>query len=382
MHRLSRRVPFAVPGPLVVVLSLCGLSLPVQAAESFELTLTHEENVAVGAFVGVENLLGSITVGPGMNGRRLSVEVRVVAEAPTRGEARDLARTVRLRRDDAAGGATHHVVFPVDRYTAFRPPRSETARRVVRWITPLLRKSTVAAEYDDRLVEVGRARGATALAVHVKIGLPLDVRSSFRQIAGSVTVEGLRGDVALESVNGDLDARQIYGDLVARTGSGALRVWKFHGKRFDVRSSSGDIALTDIRADEARVTSASGWIRGQTLGGASIYIGSDSGDMELVDVESNVFDIETVNGKVDLTPRLDRVREGSIRTASGDVTLRVGELSSFDLEAETGNGSATFRGVKLDLDDFRDDGGHFVRGRKGSRLRVATGGGDLVVRLR
>ena len=64
------------------------------------------------------------------------------------------------------------------------------------------------------------------------------------------------------------------------------------------------------------------------------------------------------------------------------VTLRVGELSSFDLEAETGEGSTTFRDIKLDLDDFRDDGGYFVRGRQGSKLRIATSGGDLVVRHR
>ncbi len=62
--------------------------------------------------------------------------------------------------------------------------------------------------------------------------------------------------------------------------------------------------------------------------------------------------------------------------------VRIKWLGQMGFEAETGSGSATFRGVKLDLDDFRENGGHFVRGRKGSRLRVATGGGDLVVRLR
>jgi DUF4097 and DUF4098 domain-containing protein YvlB len=365
-----------------LVLVGIGLGNPSGAGERTEVELSHQETIAPGGFVRVENLLGSITVTPSMDRRTLAVKARVVAEGDSVEATRELAASVRLRREEGVDGPTLHVDFPVDNYTAFRPPRSDAPGLVSRWITPLLSKSTVAAEYGGELVEVGQIRGATALAVHIEIQLPLEIRSEFQQIAGSISCTGLRGEIALESANGNLELRQIYGSLSARTGSGKLQVWKFHGESFNVQSSSGDIELNDVRAAETRLRTASGSILGDVLGGKSLLARTASGEVRLEDVQSTVLDLETGTGSVNLASHLKLLRQAAIRSESGDVTLRVSPRASFDIRTETANGSTKVKGFDLDLDEPSENGAHLVRGRKGSDLRIATVKGDVVVKPR
>jgi DUF4097 and DUF4098 domain-containing protein YvlB len=106
-----------------------------------------------------------------------------------------------------------------------------------------------------------------------------------------------------------------------------------------------------------------------------------SGNVELEDLEPASFQVTTDSGDIDLASALTRTREGSIRTESGDVTLRVGRLTPFDLRAAAGSGSVKTRGVALDLVEEGEEGAHFRRRSGGVALLVETGAkGKVLVR--
>jgi hypothetical protein len=363
---------------LLLALLLCAGT--VVARESAEERLTHEEMPAGGA-VRLENLLGSIQVMPGQAGSKLRVEARVVAEAETREEADALADAISLVREERDGTVVIRVDYPVEQQAAFRVPRSERDGLYSKWVAPLVRRSSVSAEYDGQLVEVGDAKGAAAVVVHVKINLPLDLDASLKQYVGTIRCSGLRGSLNLEIVEGEVSAEQIYGNLRARTGSGELRIWKYRGDLFELQTGSGRIDLTDINAQRMRLTTGSGSIRGSAIQAAALVVKTGSGDVELAELEPALFEVSTASGDVDLASPLTRTREGSIRTDSGDVTLRVGRLTPFDLTAAAGSGAVKAQGVSLELLEESEDGAHFRRRSGGPSLRVDTGAkGKVLVR--
>jgi len=172
------------------------------ASERVERELTHEQKLPAGGWVGLENLVGSISVlGDGAPGQ-VVVRARVVAAADSKAQATELAESIRIETRQTAKGTLLHVGYPVDANPAFQLPRSESKGLVAKWVPPMLHKNRVAVRYDDRLVEVGKAKGAAVVAVHLSVSLPLDVAASFKQIVGSIQCSGLRGDMNLEVVEG------------------------------------------------------------------------------------------------------------------------------------------------------------------------------------
>jgi DUF4097 and DUF4098 domain-containing protein YvlB len=363
----------------MLVLALC--AGPADAGESAEKTLTHEEPLAAGAGLRLENLLGSIQVMPGEPGGTLRIEARVVAEADTREQAKALTDTITLTREERDGDLALRVSYPVEAHPAYRLPRSERDGLYSKWVAPLVHRDSVSAEYGGQLVEIGNAKGATALAVHVKIMLPLDRDTSLKQYVGTIRCNGLRGEINLEIVEGEAAAEQIYGNLRARTGGGELRVWKYRGESFDLQTGSGRIDITDINAERLRLTTGSGSIRGNEINAAAMVVKTASGNVELEELEPTLFEVSTGSGDVDLASLLTRTREGAIHTDSGDVTLRVGSMTPFDLRAAAGAEAVKTRGVSLKLVEEGEDGAHFRRRSGGPALSVNTGGkGKVLVR--
>ena len=375
---MNRRFARYALGALLT-LALC--TGPTAAGENAERQLTHEEKLAAGTTLRLENLLGSIQVMPGSAGGALRIEARVVAEGETREQAGALAEAISLVREDRDGTVAIRVSYPVERQTAFRLPRSERDGLYSKWVAPLMRRNSVSAEYDGRLVEVGDAKGAAAMAVHVKITLPLGLNASLKQYVGTIRCRGLRGKIDLEIVEGEAYAEQIYGDLSARTGGGELRVWKYSGDSFDLQTGSGRIDITDVRAQQLRLTTGSGAIRGSAIHAAALVVETGSGNVELEDLEPASFEVRTGSGDVDLASPLTRTSQGSIHTDSGDVTLRVGRMTPFDLRAGAGSGSVKTQGVSLKLLEEGEDGAHFRRRSGGPALSVDTGEkGKVIVR--
>jgi DUF4097 and DUF4098 domain-containing protein YvlB len=259
-------------------------------------------------------------------------------------------------------------------------PKSEIDGVLSKWVTPLIKKSTVSTEYGGRLVEVGQARKATPLAVHVRVSIPLEVSASFRQTVGSIRCAGFRGDVGLEIVEGEAVAEQIYGNLRARTGGGTLSVLKFHGEQFDVHTATGHIELVDIDAEQANLRTGAGKIEGRQIEATAMHIETDSGDVTLDDINPGTLSVQSDSGNVDLSTELTHTRQAMIDSGSGDIVLRLGRLAPFLLDARSQKGEIKLKGLTADVLDQGDHMKKLQRRTGGAELIVTTETGDLTLR--
>ena len=369
-----------------IVIAIAGIVLCaplVTAGEIADVERTWEQPFEPGAFLRVENLVGSITVDGASEAGVVRIRARVLAEGDDWEAATALASTVDLEVEQTERGPVVRTTWPTDRHPAFRPCRAEDSgfmTRMTSWVSPLVRKRTVATQWRGRSVEVGNVRGAPAIAVHLHVSLPLDSVTEFRQVLGTLDVARLRGQTDLEIVAGDISAVQLYGRLSVRTGGGSVEVKTFKGDALDVLTSSGDIEVVDIRADRVGLTASSGWVRGDTVEAESLSIESGTGDVELQGIEPRVLDIRAPDGAVDIATRFKRTREASI-LSGGDITLRVGEFTPFDLVTETGKSDLKARGVKMEVVERDNDGPiHLRRGSGGVDVVVRAEKGSITVR--
>ncbi len=170
---------------------------------------------------------------------------------------------------------------------------------------------------------------------------------------------------------------QSYGRLTARSTGAEIVVRKFRGDELDVRSVDGTIELNEIHADRSHVESTTATVRGDGITGERLEVRTASGNLALRGVDPAILALGSDSGKIDLATRLKRTREADIHAATGDVTLRVGELAYFDLEAD----SKSVKSWGLELEALTADGSqsHHRRGNGGAALRVRSGG-ELTVR--
>jgi DUF4097 and DUF4098 domain-containing protein YvlB len=368
---------------IVIALAiLVALTAPVRAgSERIERTLTHETPLSEGQSIRVENLIGSLTIRADKTDGKVLVEATVVTEADAKETAKALNQSIELAQDEQDGTPVIRVVYPLDRHSAFRLPRSERDGIMDKWVNPIVRKSTVAAVYDGQTVEVGQGKGAAAVAVHVKVTIPLEVNAAFKQVAGTLHVVGVRGDFSLEAVDGHIVAEQIYGSMQVRTGGGEVIVRKFGGEGFRLQSASGDVTLMEVKAQDASLRAGSGRIEGSGITAASLEVDSGVGGVHLDGVDSVNIEVASESGDVDIAALLTRTKQASIRSAVGNVTLRVNKTTPFELKAFADSGSVKHRDVSAEVIDEEKNSLHLLRGNKGgAALEINTGKGAVMIR--
>jgi hypothetical protein len=336
--------------------------------------------MSVGQPVEVENLIGSLRVRGDKTDGKMLLEARVIVEAETKDAARSLSEAIAFESADGGERSTVRVSYPVGRYSAFRLPRSEKNGLMAKWVNPLVRKSTVATVYQGQPVEIGPAKGAAAVAVHLEIVVPMEIEATFRQVAGTLHAVGIRGDFSLEAVQSQILAEQVYGTLQARTGGGEVIVRKFGGELFRLQTASGDVSLIDVTADRAELRTGAGRIEGSGITTASLSVESGAGGVQLADVDSVSLDVDSESGGVDVAARITRTREASIVASSGDVTLRVNRASPFELRAVADAGSVKHRDLAAEVVDEEKNSVHLMRGSGGCSVQVRTGKGEVMIR--
>jgi hypothetical protein len=352
--------------------------LPAAALETVERTLSAEID-ATGPIV-LDNLLGSVHVVGSDRPGVARLEARVVAEAKEAAAARELAESVRLTHDEKGGEQQLRLRFPVERHTAFRPPKKGVKGLLRRWTSPVFHKPATVV-YDGQVVEVGSGRKAAGLAVHVTLTVPYDSITTVRQRVGSVEGRALRGRLHVRTVDGLIAIERSLGELDAESDRADLHVVAFQGKKLRLRTADGQMELRDVRADEVHLETDSGSIRGDGVVGDALFATTASGDVKLGRAEPASAELTTGSGAVDLATHLNRLQDAVIRSESGDVTLRVGELTHFDLEAQTRSGEVKMLGgVELDLIDRQGSTVVLKHGGGGADVRVAAAGGNLTVR--
>jgi len=149
-------------------------------------------------------------------------------------------------------------------------------------------------------------------------------------------------EIDFSSASGDLAISDVRGRFAASTASGDVEVERASGE-YDFSTASGDVRMEDCTG-EFDISTASGDIRASGCAG--------------------IFDLSSASG--DVIGRLVTLEDdGEFSAASGDVDVRLGASSDFDISVGTASGAAT-----LDLN------GHEQKGRFEMLAKVRSGGID------
>jgi hypothetical protein len=253
--------------------------------------------------------------------------------------------------------------------------------RITRWAGSIFRgDKTVEVRYNDIPFQICQDRKATGMAVHLTVALPFGQAAAINQRVGYMQVLNASGDLHLEAANGRIDVKQLHGALHVLSEGADVSVGLIQGNTVDIRTGSGNMKLLQIRAEQVLLQTDAGIIDGTNLSAGDLSIESLSGPVRLTGAEPTTALIETESGDVDLSTHLRRTRRTSVRSASGNVVLRVGKWVGFDLLAETKSGEVKLLGMSLDVIERDGQVCHLRQGPGGIDLQVAAGGGTLTVR--
>ena len=82
----------------------------------------------------------------------------------------------------------------------------------------------------------------------------------------------------------------------------------------------------------------------------------------------------------ELATELKHTKKATIRSATGNVTVRLGTFASFQLEATSTNGAVKGSGVNVEVDQFEKNTAKLARGNGGAILSVESQSGQIVIR--
>lgn len=112
-------------------------------------------------------------------------------------------------------------------------------------------------------------------------------------------------DLSARTTSGNLNLFEIYatGDVVLESTSGISQLEKVTAKSFTITTTSGDVWLRDSDADTLHIQSNSGCVKGNLL-------------------SKKNFEVSTTSGEVDVPYSRDDAGRCSVKTTSGDISLR------------------------------------------------------------
>ena len=157
-------------------------------------------------------------------------------------------------------------------------------------------------------------------------------------------------------------------------------MWGFNGDTLNVETGSGNIELVEIRSGRVRIDSARGPVHGDKVESTHLEASTGSGKMLLEGLETVSMRIYSDTGNVELATELKHTKEASIRSTTGDVTIRLGSFASFQLEATSTSGTVKGSGINVEVDQFEKNNAKLVRGHGGTNLRVESQSGQIVIR--
>lgn len=361
----------------VVMATLAG---PWAQAGNTDTTLGIERDATSLHTLNVENLLGSMTIGTSYHPGRLEIEARIVVDAKSPEAALLISKSVRLEEEENDGELTVRVVFGDGSIDRFRLPRSEKGNLLSKWVMPLIKKDVLWVDYGGHKVQVAGGREGLAVAVHLTVKLPLELKSSFTQSVGAIRLAAARGDVHLNVLQGRLEVDQFFGALAVEADAAPIRIRNFQGENLVVRAASGNVELSEIRSQRLDVKTLEGRVLGDSIKVGEARIFSENGNIALSAFDAAQMDVESQVGSVEIATWLENTEAGSIRSGSGNVTLRLGDTAWFDLEAETKSGEVSSREIELVAVGRDGLTSRYTRGNGGANLEIKATQGDVSVR--
>ncbi|MCK5673654.1 MAG: DUF4097 family beta strand repeat protein [Spirochaetales bacterium] len=129
-------------------------------------------------------------------------------------------------------------------------------------------------------------------------------------------------------------------------------------QNLEIRSSSGDISVSNIELNIFKVDLSSGDLNLQTLNVRDFYYDSSSGKLRAVNIESQETELEASSGSIIIDKFSGNIKAKlssgnikfaysnfknsiSINNSSGDITISLPDKSNFELNAKTSSGKIT-----------------------------------------
>ena len=182
------------------------------------------------------------------------------------------------------------------------------------------------------LVELGTSSGDISLRGHEA------PRAVLRSSSGDIEVSDITAALELESSSGSISAARCSGSIAARSNSGGIELEACSGAK-DLTASSGDIALRGSAGD-ARARTSSGSFSAFDVSG-DLFVETTSGSVILEGTKGSLS-ARTSSG--DISGRSVRLTgDSSFGTSSGEASLELGNAASelrFELSSSSGSLSA------------------------------------------
>jgi hypothetical protein len=367
---------------LVLVPALAFAAASAKGPETSEKAWSLSVPLAAQGALSIENLLGSVRVRGTSAAEAAKVDVRVVSEARSAAVAASLAGGVTVDLASDGAGTTIRVGLPADESASSLRLPDAPGPAVARLVSSVFgrKNEDLDVPYRGRSYRIADDRGIPGLAVELDITIPFGTPVAVRQEVGTVVLEVSRGEARLEALAGSIEASRFSGSLAILSRDADVKITSFQGAKLDVETRAGSIEFLDVQARRAAFRTESGPIRGKTAGAEDLAVESASGTVVLTGVEPVTAEVRTGTGNVDLSSYLTRTRKAVVRSDSGDVVLRLGEVIGFDLEAETRGGEVKALEMAMTALDRSGDVSRFRRGAGGPDLEVRAGAGSLTIR--
>lgn len=154
--------------------------------------------------------------------------------------------------------------------------------------------------------------------------------------SGNLHLGSIAGDVSIEARYGDINMKRISGNVTVKSASGDVTVTDASGKQCTVKSSYGNIDLTNITAD-VKISSKSGNVELEQVSG-DLDISATYGNISMNTCKGNVA-VQVSSGNV-IGKNVTITDSAAFKSTYGDVrmnlTNNISDLS-FDLQSVSGN---------------------------------------------
>ena len=374
-----------------VIGAVAAMAAPVHAQERFTLS---------GDRVAVYNLAGEVTIAATRGSA-------VVVEVTREGIDSD---ALRISHKQVAGWPSLVVGYPGDRIVYPRlgaRSRSEfsvsddgTFGDALQRLTfdengfPRARNSS----REDRRVRVSGSGGGFEGWADLRVLVPRGKTVALYLGAGRVDVSNVDGHVRVWSMSGTVNASRVSGSTWIETGSGSVRAENLSGHtsihtgsgsidavglrggRLDLDTGSGSVEASELKGSGIRIDTGSGSVRLAAIDAETVRVNTGSGGITVNGVTARDLDLDTGSGSIN-GELLTDVRNASIETGSGGVTLRVPDSLGAEIVVRTGSGGIS-TDVPIQLLEHRRS---YLRGRVGDgerNIRISTGSGSVRIRSR
>jgi len=326
----------------LLIVSGCDIHMGDWSRAKYERTVQQQAPLGPGSTVVAKTSFGSVTI-TGADVTDCNVVAQIRVQAPTEQEAREIAEQVKIKLESVGQTLT---------VKAEKPPKK--------------RRRSISISYDITVpkqtnIECDSSYGAIKLS-------NINGNVKGKTSSGSITAENIQGSAQLDTSYGSITCRNISGgDVKLKTSSGNIKLSNASCGGCDVHtsygsinadelkssllklhSSSGSINVTEASADSADISTAYGRINCRQLTTTDLTAKSGSGNIDVVCSDSTpaeiIANVVTSYGSIDFVTPPEFAGQVELATSYGSIRTDLpitisGEISKMKLTGTIGRGN-------------------------------------------